>query len=647
MEDLEAMSFEELIELKVTSVSKKEETLFGAAAAVYVLTNEDIRRSGATTIPEALRMVPGMQVAHIDSGTWAISARGFNSRFANNLLVLIDGRSVYSLVFSGVFWDTQDAILEDVDRIEIIRGPGATLWGANAVNGVINIVTKNSKETVGGMVSAGGGTEEQAFGSVRYGEKVGDNLTYRIYGKHFERDEFVGQNGDPAADSWSGSRGGFRMDWDLPRESSLTAMGEFASQTQGLRHKDNLVLPRFPFASTFDEEEEVINGHFLTKWSRKFSETSNMHLQFYYDRDERDFENTSFQILNDTYDLEFHHRFALSQRQEIAWGLGQRYIVDSFDNSANVKFNPRQRLNYNTNFFFQDEITLVPQRLKLTVGSKFSVNNVSGFEFQPSGRMAWTPNDKHTLWGSVSRAVRTPNRINDSVDFKNRVVALPGGTPIVASNFGNLDFESEEVLALESGYRVKPAENIFLDFAAFYNFYDSLLTVERKAPFFETSGSSIIPILPFPFDNKGSGETYGLEAAAQWNVSGWWKIKGAFTWFQMDLTPDSDSLDTTFEPTEENDPEIQWNLRSYMDLPHNVEFDTTLYFVDELNGMNIPQYARWDVRLAWRPVDSLEISLVGQNLSDSKHPEFGDDQFQFIARTLVERSVYGKVVWKF
>ncbi len=644
--ELDSLSLEELVNIKVTSVSKKKEDLWGASSAIYVITQEDIRRSGATNIPESLRIVPGLHVAHLDSNTWAVTSRGFNSRFANKLLVLIDGRTIYSSVFSGVFWDAHDTVLEDIDRIEVIRGPGATIWGANAVNGVINIITKKAQDTEGLLVSSGAGTEERGFGTFRYGGKIRKKGNFRVFGKYYNRDEFVGFEGERAADESEAARGGFRMDLDLSEKDTLTAQGNIYSGESGNRIKDNLLLPNPPFATSFDDETLVTGGHFLTKWERTLSNDSNLSLQLYFDRESRDFQGNGLEFTLDTYDAEFQHRFHWGKRQEITWGLNHRYIVDSFENSGNIIFTPDDRLNYNTAFFVQDAIQIIPEKLRLTLGSKFSANNYTGFEYQPSAKLAWTPNTKHTLWGSVSRAVRTPSRVTDSVKVNNRTVNIAGFNTVI-QNTGSLDYDSEDLLAFESGYRIKVTEKLSFDIASFFNIYNEILTAEQESFGFDRVGRTLVPVVPLSFDNKGSGESYGIEWMAQWQPFEWWRLTGGFTWFQLDLNKDATSLDTTFEDDEDKDPEFQYNFRSYLSLPHNFEFDTIVYFVDSLESMDVSHYVRLDLRIGWKPIPELELSLVGQNLQDSKHLEFGNERFQFQARTQVERSIYGKVTWRY
>ena len=638
--DLTRLSLEQLMDIQVTSVSKREEDFSKAPSAIFVLNQEDLRRSGANTIPEALRMVPGLQVAQIDSSTWAITARGFNSRFANKLLVLIDGRSVYTHVFAGVLWDEQDLILEDVERIEVIRGPGGTLWGANAVNGVINIITKKAQKTLGGQVSAGGGNLDRSIGSIRYGEKVGQNAAVRVWGKYYNRNNLDDLQGNSAPDEFETGRGGMRLDWDASKSNSFTfqgdvMVGEFAGKTSNAINS----LSFAPTTTTLVDDSQVRTANFVARWKHRFSDTSDMALQAYYNRDHRE-SRVLQELLVDTYDLDFQHRLQLGSRHELLWGLGQRFIHDSFENSIGISYFPDSSLNYISSAFIQDKITLIANELFLTIGSKFSINNFTGFEFQPNARLAWTPNDKHTVWASVSRAVRTPSRSGDSGRFN----AAIGPGPSVAVIQGQNAFESENLLAIEMGYRVRPNETLFFDLAVFTNIYRDGHSFEVETPFVNPAGFIELPIVS---RNRLDGETYGLELAATWDAADWWRLSGAFTWFEIDLRKDPISTDQNVVGFEGNDPRFQWNLRSHMNLPSNWEFDQTLYYVDALKSQQVRSYFRLDLRVGWHPFRNVEVSVVGQNLLDNSHQEWGVDRIQTNDRNLVERSVFGKLVYKF
>lgn len=629
---LKKLSLEDLLGIEVTSVAKKRERLSDAAAAIFVITNEDIRRSGATSIPEALRMVPGLQVARIDSNKWAVTSRGFNGRFANKLLVLIDGRTMYTPLYSGVFWTMQDTLLEDVERIEVIRGPGATLWGANAVNGVINIITKQAMDTLGGLVAAGIGTEERGFANVRYGSNLGDNAYFRVFAKYFDRDNGLEASGQNGGDDSHVLRGGFRIDWQPSDRDSLTFQGDIYKGDAGQRLTVASSAPPYT-AQTFDEGTEIGVGNVLTRWTRVFSNSSDMALQLYFERAER--EDSLVGILLDTWDLDFQHKFALGARQEIVWGLGYRFVHHDMDNTFNMSFRPPTRDDHLFSAFLQDDIMLVKEKLCLTLGSKLEHNDYTGFENQPNVRLQWTPHERHSVWAALSRAVRTPSRADHDIQINQ---PHPDNLPVIVSLYGSRDFKSEDLLAYELGYRFQPMDRLSADIAAFYNDYDNLRTIEPDPNPFVPAATA---------GNKMEGEAYGVELAANWLALDWWRFQAAYTYLQIQLHLDPDSRDTVSERAEGESPHHQLFLRSSMDLSRDLELDLWVRYVDSLPDLGVRSYVSLDARLGWRPRQDLELSIVGQNLVDSHHSEFGPDAFVKTSPTEVERSVYGKITWSF
>ena len=639
--DLTHLSLEELMNVEVTSVSKRAEKLSVAPAAISVITADEFRRSGATSIPEALRLVPGMEVARGDAHNWAISARGFNDLFANKLLVLMDGRSVYTPLFSGVYWDTQDTLWEDIERIEVIRGPGATLWGANAVNGVINIITRSAKDTQGLLLTGGGGTEEQGFAAVRYGGKLGDNAYYRVYAKYFNRDDQVLPDGSDSNDRWNMERGGFRIDWDATSEDHFTLQSDLYSGR--LNQTYFLPAPNPPYAQTNQARLNVEGGNALGRWSHTISERSDLKFQVYYDRTVRD--GPVLDEDRDTFDIDLQHHFLLGERQNIVWGAGYRVSFDELDNTYTVAFNPDQRSIQLFSLFAQDEIKLAPDHLHLTLGSKLEHNDFTGFEYQPSGRMSWTPTDRQTIWASVSRAVRTPSRAEEDIQLRQLPSAAQAQAGVQQILFqGNPDFQSEKLLAYEAGYRWRPLDRISLDVTAFYNDYRHLRSLEPAGLQIGPPGAPVTFIARA--NNKLHGETYGIEFAPSWQVTDWWRLQAAYTFLEMQLHRDAGSADTASELDEGRNPRHQFSLRSSMDLPHDVELDWAVRYVESLPAIPVPGYVAVDARLAWRPLQNLELAIIGQNLLDDRHPEF---QSQFIPteRTEVQHSVYGKVTWRF
>jgi iron complex outermembrane recepter protein len=638
--DLTEISIEALMSMEVTTtVARKEQRLTDTSAAVFVITGEDIRRSGVTSIPEALRMVPGIQVARIDSNKWAVSARGFNGFIANKLLVLMDGRSVYSPLYSGVYWDVQDTLIEDIARIEVIRGPGASLWGANAVNGVINIITKPAIETQGGLLTAGAGREEEVFGSLRYGGAIGDGTHFRMYGKYFERDNGRSVHGEPTNDQWDMARGGGRIDWQPSGKKLLTVQGDYYKGAIGNSGYFFQLEP--PYLAPLDNETHLIGGNLLARWQQTLSTGSNYILQIYWDRAHR--EATVLNETRDTWDMDFQHRFNLGRWQEMLWGFGYRLTRSQLDDSQSVAFLDTDRRDQLFSFFIQDEITLVPARLSLLIGSKFEENDYTGFEMQPNVLMLWTPVHEHTFWTAVSRAVRTPAQAEVDASMIQTVnFGIPETPDHVVILYGADDFASEELIAYELGYRYRPVENFSLDLALFYNVYEKLRTIEPENPYLEES----YLVIPYRAGNNMKGDTYGLELALEYNPVRWWRLKGAYTYLRMDLEAEAESLDTHSEKAEEESPRHQISLRSSMDLSTHWEWDLWLRYVDALPAQQVSSIFTMDLRLAWRATPALTLSLVGRNLLNAPFKEFGPEIIDF-SPTQVERSVYGKIEWQF
>ena len=615
------LSLEDLINVKVTSVSKQEEKLNDAAAAIFVLSNDDIRRSGATTVADALRLVPGMQVAAIGSGNWAVSARGFNSEFANKLLVMIDGRTVYSPLFSGVYWDVQQVFLDDVDRIEVIRGPGATVWGANAVNGVVNILSKSARETQGSLLYGGGGDVHQALGGARYGGKVGEATYYRIYGNYQLNDNYRQANGQPARDGWDLGKGGFRADHYTGNDGQLTWQGD--------GYAGNLA----------DRTGDMQGFNTLGRWTQPISERSSYEVQAYFDHTYRN--NALAEIALDTADLTFQHTFGLGRHDDIIWGVGYRFTgtrVLELKTTGSVVADEKVPLHL-FNVFIQDEFKIIPDQLTFTLGTKVEHNDFTGVEAQPSARLMYKPTGKQTVWAAVSRSVRTPSEL-EGTDFGILAVGAPvvgpGGALYQPAIAGNPDAGSEVLWAYELGYRIQPNPRFSVDLAAFYNDYSRLL---NRQP------TGIIPaaplnILTLEYENTLHGETYGGEAVFTVAASASWRLSAGYSLLMMEVHGNSANDAALLEL---NAPTHQVVLRSSYDFSRQTSFDAQLRYVDNVRG--IPAYLTADIRLSWRPTDDLELSLVGQNLFDDHHPE----QTSTIGLPTVEvpRGFYGRITWRF
>jgi iron complex outermembrane recepter protein len=646
--DVTTMSVEDLMNVQVTSVSKRTQKLADAAAAIFVITQEDIHRSGATSIPEVLRMVPGLQVARIDENKWAISARGFNGRFANKLLVLIDGRSVYTPLFSGVYWNVQDVMLEDVDRIEVIRGPGATLWGANAVNGVINIITKSAKSTQSALATAGGGTETRGAGSFRYGGRLNHGTYYRAYAKYFN----VGASTDPATgrradDNWDALRGGFRADWTSAGADSLTLQGDIHRSGYG----ETLTVPSLnaPYSSTFPNKGSISGGNVLGRWNHAF-ENSSTSLQMYYDHTNIT-ETSLFSDHQNIFDIDFQHTFHATGSQEIVWGLGYRSTLDGNVSSFVVSLHPNKLTLNQFSAFAQDEVSLLDKRVRITLGSKFEHNGFTGFEAEPNARLLWTITRNQSVWTAVSRAVRTPALTEEGLRLNSAV--LPPGSPVnptpfptLISVFGSGNFKSEDLLAYEAGYRVQMTSNFSADIAGFYNHYTHLRTAEPGAPFLEVSPSPAHILAPLVAQNKMSGGTYGTELFADWRVLPRLRFLSSYSYLQMDIRKDLNSLDPTADDPGLSSPRHQFYVKSSLDLPKHFDHDLVVRYTDRLPGLNLPSYYSVDTHFGWRPTSQLELSVGSQNLLNKKHLEFLPD-FIDTSPTEVKRTFYGSITWRF
>jgi iron complex outermembrane recepter protein len=645
-DDLGNKSIEDLMNMEVTSVSKKEQKLSKVAAAIFVITQEDIRRSGATNIPDLLRMVPGLDVAQIDANTWAISARGFNYQFANKLLVLIDGRAVYTPLFGGVNWDTQDVPLEDIDRIEVIRGPGGTIWGANAVNGVINIITKTAADTQGGLVTAGDGTQPQGFGTLQYGGKIEKATGYRVFVKYLNTDDSPALNGRDGDDSWHLLHAGFRVDTKPSRKDSLTTQGDIYTGEEGATIIHSILFP--PENINVQRLADLSGGNVLTRWTHIVSTRCDTTLQFYFDRYKRD--GPQSDETRDTFDFDFQNHIVLGARNDLIWGAGYRHTEDHTVGTIDQAFLPTSYGGQLFNVFVQDQITLKPDRVALYLGSKLENNYFSGFELEPSVRLAWTPTNHRTIWAAISRASRTPSQRDTSVD--EALNALPG--PVEMALFGNPDMKSEHVIAYETGFRVQPTDRLSLDVALFINDYQHLESIEPLPPFFDSNSVPPVLVEPETYGNRLYGITEGVEASAKWKVAKRWTLSPGYSFLEMHLHAESKSRDaSSVIDTQESSPGHQAQLRSHLELSKSFAWDTNAYFVGPLPVQLVPSYTRLDSLLTWWLREGVEISFVGQNLLTDHHTEFNDlfqvysDQFQSINSTQVKRSAYAKFTWHF
>ena len=598
--------------INITSVSKKSERLIDAAAAVHVITNEDIRRSGATSFPEVLRLAPGIQVAQVDSNKWAISSRGLNAQLANKLLVLIDGRDVYTPLFSGVNWDVQDYPLEDIERIEVIRGSGATLWGANAVNGVINIITKSATKTPGTLVSGLYGNYEEGTLTLRQGFELTEKSHLRAYAKGFQRDESRDIRGQDANDSWKQIRGGFRMDSEGLDNNKITIQGDIYEGREDRRSFLPVAEPPF---TLIRETEEVRRGkNLLLNLSKQLDSKSELSFKTFYDSVQRD--NNTLTQNRDTFDIDFQHSWNMFESSQFIWGLGYRYIDDDFGNTEFISFDPKSRRYDIISGFAQNKFIIAPELLSLTVGSKVEHNDFTGIEVQPNIRLLWNINQTSSLWAAVSRSVRTPSR--GEHDIALRVQTLENGAGFVQQQ-GVDSFESENLMSYELGLRSLILDKVLLDSAVFFNDYRDARTLEFTAPTIQ-DGLVLQSVVP---GNKGKIYSFGVEFSSDIEVTPDWRVIGTYSFINLVTETEPGSTDSSFQLEEGRAPHNQFSVRSQHDLPMDVELDLALLYVDSVpSSDNTPSYFRFDARVGWSPYSWLDINLVGQNLFQEYHQEF-------------------------
>lgn len=613
------------LDVEVSTVARQQSTVGRSPAAVFVINQEMIRRSGARSVPELLRQVPGLHVARVDGNKWAVGSRGFNGRFSNKLLVQIDGRMVYSPLFAGVFWDVQDLLLEDIERIEVIRGPGATVWGANAVNGIINVITKKAADTQGLYAEAGGGTEERGFVGGRVGGTTAHGAAWRISGKAFDRDRLFEPNGLNYDATEQGRLSG-RVDYDLTPCDQLTVQGDIYRGTSGTAVRPANGPLRFV-------DERFHGDNVLGRWTRTFDEESDLSVQAYYDHTDRVPAVLGQSI--EIFDVDFQHRFPLCDGHQLIWGLGYRRISDNLPSLTVppiISLNPVQRTVNFYSAFVQDEVKLVDDALYLTLGTKLLENDYTGFEIQPSVRLLWLPNEESAAWTAVSRAVRTPSRVEH--DSRVNIGEVFPGVPITLA--GTRAFESEELTAFEAGYRSQPVPYFSWDLAGFYNLYHGLANARLVAPF--------PPALTF--SNGMQGRSYGAEISGNVDMTACWRVAAWFAWLHVDLTAEPGSQ-VDPQLTEGSAPLHQAFVRSSWDIACDWQVDLFVRYVDAVLSENVPHYWSLDARLAWQPTAQTELSVVGQNLLDTTHPEYGTNIFNGEIATFVQRGVYGMASWKY
>lgn len=640
-QQLKSLSLEQLGNIEVTTVSKQPEEVWRTPAAITVITQADIRRSGATTLPDMLRMIPGVEVARMQSDQWAVGIRGFNSQFSKGLLVLIDGRSVYTPLFEGVYWDVQDTMLQDIDRIEVIRGPGGTIWGANAVNGVINIITKRPRDTQGVVASVESGNVSHFIGEAREGFHPAPDVYARIYAKGFTRGPEDNPGHDPY-DEWHQARGGFRAEWNPTGRDRVTFQGDIYQGQSGGQFAIGQYLP--PAQLTVDDMEAVSGGNLLLRWERALAHGNDFYLRGYFDRTNR--QTAQFGETRNTFDVDFIDHIGSLPRQDVILGLGLRESPSQIiQTRATVDFEPHRMTDYVYSAFAQDTFSLLPDRLALTLGSKFEDNNFTGFEVQPNARLLWTPRDHMTFWGAVTRAVRTPGRLDRDLQLTGYSPVDPviPSLPFFVRVEGDPTFQSEVLIGYELGYRQLLSRKLYVDVASFHNQYDDLESYGAASFSVGTTPLTYL-LLNVPYANGIKGTTDGLEIAPDWKPVRWWALRGTFSHLHMDLRPKTGYSDTgTVASDDGSSPHRQASLQSMFTLPHGVEFDQDYRFVSRLPAQNVRSYQTADAHLAWSLGHHYTLAMNGRNLLQPHHKEFTGDNGNAVG---IRRSLYASLTWR-
>jgi len=659
-------SIEQLVELDLSSITKSLGSRKQLPAAFYVVSSEDIRRLGATTIPEALRLVPGVHVAKIDGGRWSVSVRGFNSQLAETLLVLVDGRSVYTPLLSSTFWDQLDVMMEDIERIEVIRGPGASLWGSNAVNGVINIVTKSAQDTQGGLASSFYGNERYG-GGMRYGFEAGDDAHLSVFARHSQYDDSkAGFSHIDAGDSAQMSKAGFRYDKDFLGSDTLSIQGAaFAGDSNGANQLfPHLRAPQVPsvqepFNIQLPTSEEFYGHYVMARWQQRQSADSTTALRVYWDQHNRRSPALDISYKVDSIDVDFQHNYRLNSMHYWVWGAGVRFNHNNYQPSLYIALSPKERTDRIYSLFVQDEISLLPNRLKLTLGSKFEHNPVTQFEIQPNIGLSWSPSDTHTVWGSIARAVRTPNWIEQNVQFQGYLsppldptqpVSPVNPVALISIN-GNPRMTTEKLLAFQLGWRANWQRTFDTDLNLYYYNYDDVRSYNNGSLRMDTLFSGYV-VLPIKIENYGFSKIYGGELSANWQVSDAWKLRASYSYSREEIGISDTSPSITYVTSAGNYPVNNASLWSQLQLASDWTLDLNWRFVGgksnsvfSYNTLPTKSYHELDARLAWQLSKDVEFALIGRNLLESVHFE-ANSYYQSIA-TGVQREVYFSVKWQF
>jgi iron complex outermembrane recepter protein len=635
--DLRKLSLEELGNIVVTTVTKEPEQVWRTAAAIYVLTADDIRRSGATSIPEALRLAPGLQVSRIDGSDWAVAVRGLAGQFSQSLLVLVDGRNVYTPLFAGVYWGVLDLPLEDIERIEIIRGPGGTIWGTNAVNGVINIITRSADQTRGVLASVSAGTLDHGIATVRFGGAVGD-LSYRLFARSALRGA-AHHPGSSAFDEWNLAQSGFRADWKVSGRDTLRLDGRLYTGNEGRLVEIGLYEP--PSQIRVEDSEEVAGGHLGALYRRQMSPGSDLQLHLYYDRTSR--LGVQYGERRHTLAADVLHSTAVKSHT-LRWGLGARWSPGTFIQTIpTVEFSPSEQTERVVSVFGQDEISFASGRVRVLFGAKAEHNRYTGWETQPSATAIWRPSERHAFWVAGTHAIRIPSRLDRDLRLTGNAAPSP---PTYLRIAGSADFDSEKLTSWAAGHRQLFTRRFYIDVAAFVNSYDDLSGFGSPTVFPESTPPPNRTVIQYQFVNGVEGQSRGIELSPSWIPTGWLELKGAYSFLELTLENKPGFTDPTnianAQSRANSSPRHQGFIQSTVRLPRRVQLTQTFRAVGALTGQKVPAYQTLDLVGSWDVSQGFEVSLAGQNLLDANHPEFGGTP----GLVGIPRSVYAKLVWR-
>ena len=634
-ESLADLSIEQLAGIRIGSASRRLQPVSHAATAIFVITREDMRRAGAATLGDALRLAPGLQVARVTGRDWSITSRGYAEQSPNKMLVVVDGRPVYSPLFAGVFWDVQTVPLEDVERIEVIEGSGATLWGSNAVNGVINVVTRRAPSTRGGMIAVRSGTAAHIGATARYGVDLGDGAAVRFYGTFADREPSRLVDGTAGEDDWRLGQGGFRLDAPLSARSRITVQGDgYAAAGDQV---SRLVTPDPPFAELTSGRRETSGGNVLTRWTHTFGERSEVQVRAFYDRAVRDQPPTTGRVSVDIFDVEVLQRLSIAGRHNLVWGGGYRVVSDELAPTFQVGLVPEGRSIHLVTAFAQDEMAVVPERFFVTLGGKIERNDLSGVEVQPNARLRWMPNPRHTLWSAVSRAVRVPTRLDSDIRVISQVI--PGSPPAHVRIDGNEDFESENIVAAELGYRAEVHRTFSVDLNGYHSWGYRLRSVHPLSPVEEDG----VTIQRLTIGNDAKARTYGGTFAANWRPLGALLLRGSVSFVEMEVELREDAQPGAVPNINPGfNPSSFATLSSYVTLPAGLEIYVAARYVGALENPPIDEYIQADARLGWRASRTLSIGVVGQDLFAARHAEFSS-----LPQREIQRRAELQVEWRF